>query len=128
MAAPPGQMSYLSVFVQNVAEAEVVARVPAAAFEPAPEVDSAILRLRRRGRPGCRAGGSRSTASCRPASGSGASSSTTRSAASCRSLASALGAAFAACEIDSGAAAADAVGREWACLLGSWRRVLEAAA
>jgi 16S rRNA (adenine1518-N6/adenine1519-N6)-dimethyltransferase len=41
-------MSYLSVFVQNVASAEVVSRVPAAAFEPAPAVDSAILRLRRR--------------------------------------------------------------------------------
>ena len=51
VAAPPGKMSYLSVFVQNVAEAEVVARVPAAAFEPAPEVDSAILRLRRRDAP-----------------------------------------------------------------------------
>jgi 16S rRNA (adenine1518-N6/adenine1519-N6)-dimethyltransferase len=51
VAAPPGQMSYLSVFVQNVAAAEVVRRVPAAAFEPAPEVDSAILRLRRRSDP-----------------------------------------------------------------------------
>lgn len=48
VAAPPGQMSYLSVFVQNVAHAEIVARVPAGAFEPAPDVDSAILRLRRR--------------------------------------------------------------------------------
>ena len=51
IAAPPGQMSYLSVFVQNVAAAEVVARVPAASFEPAPDVDSAILRLRRRSAP-----------------------------------------------------------------------------
>jgi len=51
VAAPPGQMSYLSVFVQNVAEATVVARVPAAAFEPAPNVDSAVLRLRRRAAP-----------------------------------------------------------------------------
>ncbi|TMB85583.1 MAG: ribosomal RNA small subunit methyltransferase A [Chloroflexi bacterium] len=51
IAAPPGQMSYLSVFVQNVASAEIVARVPAAAFEPAPDVDSAILRLRRRETP-----------------------------------------------------------------------------
>jgi 16S rRNA (adenine1518-N6/adenine1519-N6)-dimethyltransferase len=51
VAAPPGQMSYLSVFVQNVAIAEVVGRVPAASFEPAPEVDSAILRLRRRSTP-----------------------------------------------------------------------------
>jgi 16S rRNA (adenine1518-N6/adenine1519-N6)-dimethyltransferase len=51
VAAPPGQMSYLSVFAQNVATAEVVGRVPAASFEPAPEVDSAILRLRRRAAP-----------------------------------------------------------------------------
>lgn len=51
VAAPPGRMSYLSVFTQNVATAEVVARVPAAAFEPAPAVDSAVLRLRRRERP-----------------------------------------------------------------------------
>ena len=48
VAAPPGQMSYLSVFAQNVAYAEVVARVPAEAFEPEPKVDSAVLRLRRR--------------------------------------------------------------------------------
>jgi len=48
VAAPPGGMSYLSVFVQDLAEAEVVARVPASAFEPEPEVDSAILRLERR--------------------------------------------------------------------------------
>jgi 16S rRNA (adenine1518-N6/adenine1519-N6)-dimethyltransferase len=51
VAAAPGQMSYLSVFVQNVAVAEVIGQVPAAAFEPAPEVDSAILRLRRRPTP-----------------------------------------------------------------------------
>jgi len=51
IAAPPGQMSYLSVFVQNVAAADIVARVPAASFEPAPDVDSAILRLRRRSAP-----------------------------------------------------------------------------
>ncbi len=51
VAAPPGQMSYLSVFAQNVADARVVARVPAEAFEPAPEVDSAILALRRRAIP-----------------------------------------------------------------------------
>lgn len=48
VASPPGGMSYLSVFVQNITSAEIVRRVPAAAFEPAPEVDSAILRLRRR--------------------------------------------------------------------------------
>jgi len=51
IAAAPGRMSYLSVFVQNVASAELVARVPAASFEPAPDVDSAILRLRRRSTP-----------------------------------------------------------------------------
>ncbi|HVM23956.1 MAG TPA: 16S rRNA (adenine(1518)-N(6)/adenine(1519)-N(6))-dimethyltransferase RsmA [Candidatus Limnocylindrales bacterium] len=51
VAAPPGQMSYLSVFVQNVTDAEIVARVPAAAFEPPPSVDSAVLRLRRRASP-----------------------------------------------------------------------------
>lgn len=51
VAAAPGQMSYLSVFVQNVADAEIVGHVDAAAFEPAPDVDSAILRLRRRAMP-----------------------------------------------------------------------------
>ena len=51
VSAPPGQMSYLSVFVQNVTEAAIVSVVPARAFEPEPEVDSAILRLRRRARP-----------------------------------------------------------------------------
>jgi 16S rRNA (adenine1518-N6/adenine1519-N6)-dimethyltransferase len=51
VAAPPGQMSYLSAFVQNIAHAEVVARVPAGAFEPAPKVDSAVLRLVRRDDP-----------------------------------------------------------------------------
>ena len=51
VAAPPGRMSYLSVFAQNIAEASVIARVPADAFEPAPKVDSAILQLRRRSSP-----------------------------------------------------------------------------
>jgi len=59
VAAPPGQMSYLSVFVQNVAHAEIVARVPADAFEPAPKVDSAVLRLRRRADPVVPVGGGR---------------------------------------------------------------------
>jgi 16S rRNA (adenine1518-N6/adenine1519-N6)-dimethyltransferase len=61
VAAPPGGMSYLSVFVQNVTTADIVARVPAAAFEPAPEVDSAILRLRRRERPAVEPGPERET-------------------------------------------------------------------
>ena len=43
IASPPGGMSYLSVFVQYHAAVEVAFTVPAAAFEPAPEVDSAIL-------------------------------------------------------------------------------------
>ncbi|MEO8245706.1 MAG: 16S rRNA (adenine(1518)-N(6)/adenine(1519)-N(6))-dimethyltransferase RsmA [Chloroflexota bacterium] len=51
VASPPGGMSYLSVFAQNVATAEIVATVPAAAFEPVPEVDSAVLRLLRRPEP-----------------------------------------------------------------------------
>jgi 16S rRNA (adenine1518-N6/adenine1519-N6)-dimethyltransferase len=61
VAAPPGRMSYLSVFAQNVADAEVVARVPAASFEPAPAVDSAVLRLRRRAAPAVPAGDGRET-------------------------------------------------------------------
>lgn len=43
IASPPGGMSYLSVFVQYHADVEVAFTVPAAAFEPAPDVDSAIL-------------------------------------------------------------------------------------
>ena len=43
IASPPGGMSYVSVFVQYHAAVEVAFGVPAAAFEPAPEVDSAIL-------------------------------------------------------------------------------------
>jgi 16S rRNA (adenine1518-N6/adenine1519-N6)-dimethyltransferase len=43
IAAPAGGMSYLSVFVQYHAQVRVAFSVPAAAFEPAPEVDSAVL-------------------------------------------------------------------------------------
>ncbi|HET7677710.1 MAG TPA: 16S rRNA (adenine(1518)-N(6)/adenine(1519)-N(6))-dimethyltransferase RsmA [Candidatus Limnocylindrales bacterium] len=43
IAAPPGGMSYLSVFVQYHAAVRVLRVVPPAAFEPAPEVDSAVL-------------------------------------------------------------------------------------
>ena len=43
IAAAPGQMSYLSVFVQYHAAVRVPRIVPAAAFEPAPEVESAVL-------------------------------------------------------------------------------------
>jgi 16S rRNA (adenine1518-N6/adenine1519-N6)-dimethyltransferase len=59
VAAPPGRMSYLSAFAQNVADAEVVGRVPPEAFEPPPAVDSAILRLRRRPQPTVPAGDER---------------------------------------------------------------------
>jgi 16S rRNA (adenine1518-N6/adenine1519-N6)-dimethyltransferase len=43
VAAAPGGMSYLSVFVQYHAEVSVLRVVPARAFEPAPEVESAVL-------------------------------------------------------------------------------------
>jgi 16S rRNA (adenine1518-N6/adenine1519-N6)-dimethyltransferase len=43
IAAPPGDMSYLSVFVQYHADVRVARVVPREAFEPAPEVSSAVL-------------------------------------------------------------------------------------
>lgn len=43
IAAPPGTMSYLSVFVQYHATVRLGRVVPAEAFEPAPEVQSAVL-------------------------------------------------------------------------------------
>jgi 16S rRNA (adenine1518-N6/adenine1519-N6)-dimethyltransferase len=43
IAAAPGDMSYLSVFVQYHADVRVARVVPADAFEPAPEVQSAVL-------------------------------------------------------------------------------------
>ena len=43
IAAPPGKMSYLSVFVQYHARVRVAFRVPPAAFEPEPAVDSAVI-------------------------------------------------------------------------------------
>ncbi len=45
IAAAPGAMSYLSVFVQYHARAHVAFRVPREAFEPAPKVESAVLVL-----------------------------------------------------------------------------------
>jgi 16S rRNA (adenine1518-N6/adenine1519-N6)-dimethyltransferase len=45
VAAAPGDMSYLSVFVQYHAKARVAFRVPREAFEPAPKVESAVLVL-----------------------------------------------------------------------------------
>lgn len=43
IAAAPGAMSYLSVFVQYHAKIRVARIVPASAFEPAPAVQSAVL-------------------------------------------------------------------------------------
>ena len=46
IAAPPGRMSYLSVFVQFHATVRVALRVPPEAFEPAPKVASAVAVLK----------------------------------------------------------------------------------
>ena len=45
IAAPPGRMSYLSVFVQYHARVRVAFDVPADAFEPAPAVASSVIVL-----------------------------------------------------------------------------------
>jgi len=50
IAAAPGRMSYLSVFVQYHATVEIALRVPPEAFEPAPKVASAVVRLQPRDR------------------------------------------------------------------------------
>lgn len=51
LVAPPGAMSYLSVFTQYHATGRIVRRVPASSFEPAPEVESAIVVLEVHDRP-----------------------------------------------------------------------------
>jgi 16S rRNA (adenine1518-N6/adenine1519-N6)-dimethyltransferase len=43
IAARPGGLSYLSVFVQYHATVRIALRVPPTAFEPAPAVDSAVI-------------------------------------------------------------------------------------
>jgi 16S rRNA (adenine1518-N6/adenine1519-N6)-dimethyltransferase len=45
IAAKPGEMSLLSVSVQFYGEPRIISYVPAKCFFPAPEVDSAILRI-----------------------------------------------------------------------------------
>ncbi len=45
MCAAPGAMSLLAVSVQFYSRPRVVARIPAGAFHPRPEVDSAVVRL-----------------------------------------------------------------------------------
>ncbi len=47
-AAHPPDMSLLAVSVQLFCQVEIVGKIPAGAFYPPPQVDSAILRLRRR--------------------------------------------------------------------------------
>jgi 16S rRNA (adenine1518-N6/adenine1519-N6)-dimethyltransferase len=47
LAAQPGDMSRLGVMAQFYARVEIVRVVPASSFLPAPQVDSAIVRLRR---------------------------------------------------------------------------------
>ncbi|WP_027092129.1 16S rRNA (adenine(1518)-N(6)/adenine(1519)-N(6))-dimethyltransferase RsmA [Cohnella thermotolerans] len=53
MAAKPGTKDYgtLSIAVQYYCEPELVCVVPSGAFIPAPNVDSAVIRLKRRSRP-----------------------------------------------------------------------------
>jgi 16S rRNA (adenine1518-N6/adenine1519-N6)-dimethyltransferase len=51
IAAGPGDLSVLAHSVQIYAEPEILARVPASSFWPAPAVDSAVLRLRIRPQP-----------------------------------------------------------------------------
>jgi 16S rRNA (adenine1518-N6/adenine1519-N6)-dimethyltransferase len=50
IASPPGGMSYLSVFVQYHADVRIERIVPRTAFEPVPDVDSAVLSGRTRPR------------------------------------------------------------------------------
>jgi 16S rRNA (adenine1518-N6/adenine1519-N6)-dimethyltransferase len=45
IAAPPGRMSYLSVFVQYHARVRIAFAVPPGAFEPEPAVQSAVIVL-----------------------------------------------------------------------------------
>jgi len=45
IVAKPGDMSILSISVQFYGKAEIVSYVPAESFYPAPEVDSAVLRI-----------------------------------------------------------------------------------
>jgi 16S rRNA (adenine1518-N6/adenine1519-N6)-dimethyltransferase len=51
IVAKPGQMSVLAVSVQLQATAEIIANVGKELFQPAPEVDSAILKITPRAKP-----------------------------------------------------------------------------
>ncbi len=50
-ASSAKERGYLSVFVQSFADAQIVRRVPAGSFRPAPKVSSAVVALRTRARP-----------------------------------------------------------------------------
>lgn len=52
ITARPGDLSLLAVSVQFYGKPEIIERVPAGAFYPAPKVDSAILRIIPYGEPG----------------------------------------------------------------------------
>jgi 16S rRNA (adenine1518-N6/adenine1519-N6)-dimethyltransferase len=45
IVAKPGRMNLLAVSVQFYGQPDIVARIPAGAFYPAPKVDSAVLRI-----------------------------------------------------------------------------------
>lgn len=45
IVAQPGQMSLLAISVQFYGQPRIVARIPAGAFYPVPQVDSAVLRI-----------------------------------------------------------------------------------
>lgn len=51
ICAEPGKLSILAVSVQFYAQPQIVHRVPAGAFTPAPKVDSAVLHLALRNEP-----------------------------------------------------------------------------
>ncbi len=130
VAAPPGQMSYLSVFAQNVADAEVVTGVPSTAFEPAPKVDSAVLRLRRRSNPAVAPGPERQTLYRLVQAGFRQRRKQLHNALA-RELPvgrEELGRAFAACGIDPQRRAQTLSVDEWRCLLERLAPILEEAA
>ncbi len=56
IVAEPGQMSILAASVQYYAKAEVLFDVPRTAFDPVPEVDSAVIRIIRHKEPSSPAG------------------------------------------------------------------------
>ncbi len=56
LLAQPGEMSLLAVSVQFYAVPRIVARLPAGAFYPRPQVDSAVVRLDLRDRPAAAVG------------------------------------------------------------------------